>query len=256
MSIEPGTCSTSSGLDSPNSITDAAVTILFTEPGSNGDETAGLPSCAVLLAADVLARVERVVVRHRQHFTGFRVEHHRRHVLGTGGVLGLLNLLLDVELDVVVEGQLDGRAVDGGVPVAVAAGNHHAVGAAVVGDRPVGAGQRGVQRVLEAEQPVAVPVDAADDVGRQRSTRILAQVLAFGADLGELLRDRLGDRGIDGAGEVDERLVALQLLQHRLGVGLVVQPRRHLGGDVAQPAPRGRAPRASSAWPRRAACGS
>ena len=44
MSMEPGTCSTSSGLDSPNSITDAAVTILFTEPGSNGDETARLPS--------------------------------------------------------------------------------------------------------------------------------------------------------------------------------------------------------------------
>ena len=44
MSIEPGTCSTSSGLDNPNSITEAAVTILFTEPGSNGDDTAGLPS--------------------------------------------------------------------------------------------------------------------------------------------------------------------------------------------------------------------
>jgi hypothetical protein len=44
MSIEPGTCSTSSGLDSPNSMTDAAVTILFTEPGSNGDDTARLPS--------------------------------------------------------------------------------------------------------------------------------------------------------------------------------------------------------------------
>ena len=55
------------------------------------------------------------------------------------------------------------------------------------------------------------------------------------ADLGELLRNRLGDRGIDCAGEVDERLVALELLQHRLGVGLVVQPGRHLGGDVAQP---------------------
>ena len=44
MSIEPGTCSTSSGLDSPYSMTDAAVTILFTEPGSNGDDTDGLPS--------------------------------------------------------------------------------------------------------------------------------------------------------------------------------------------------------------------
>ena len=45
MSIEPGTDSTSSGLDSPNSMTDAAVTILFTEPGSNGEDTARLPNC-------------------------------------------------------------------------------------------------------------------------------------------------------------------------------------------------------------------
>ena len=134
----------------------------------------------VLLPADVLARVEGVVVRHRQHLTGFRVEHHRGDVLRAGDVLGLLHLLLDVELDVVVEGQLDRRAVDRVVAVAVAAGDHHAVGAAVVGDRTVGAGQHGVQRVLEAEQPVAVPVDAADDVGRQRAARVLAQVLAFG----------------------------------------------------------------------------
>ncbi len=108
--------------------------------------------------------------------------------LAPDSVLGLLHLLLDVELDVVVEGQLHGRPVDRVVPVAVAAGDHHAVGAAVIGDRPVGAGQRGVQRILESEQAVAVPVDAADDVGRQRSAGILAQVLALGADLGELRR--------------------------------------------------------------------
>ena len=45
MSIEPGTCSTSSGLDSPYSITEAAVMILLTEPGSKGDDTERLPSC-------------------------------------------------------------------------------------------------------------------------------------------------------------------------------------------------------------------
>jgi hypothetical protein len=45
MLIEPGTDRTSSGLDSPSSITDAAATILFTEPGSNGDVTAKLPIC-------------------------------------------------------------------------------------------------------------------------------------------------------------------------------------------------------------------
>ena len=58
------------------------------------------------------------------------------------------------------------------------------------------------------EQPVAVPVDAADDVGRQRAAGVLADILAFGADLGELRDDRVGDRGVDGAGQVDERLVA------------------------------------------------
>ena len=43
MAIEPGTCCTSAGLDSPNSITAAAVTTLLTDPGSNGDETGRLP---------------------------------------------------------------------------------------------------------------------------------------------------------------------------------------------------------------------
>lgn len=45
MWIEPGTCSTSSGLVSPFSIAAAAVTILFTDPGSNGEDTDGLPIC-------------------------------------------------------------------------------------------------------------------------------------------------------------------------------------------------------------------
>src|SRR5690606_4087399 len=107
------------------------------------------------------------------------VQHHRRDVLGAGSVLGQLHLLLDVELDVVVDGQLHGGAVHRLVPVAVAARDHHAVGAAIVGDRTVGAGQHRVQGVLQPEQPVAVPVDAADDVGGQRSARILPQILAL-----------------------------------------------------------------------------
>ena len=208
MSMEPGTCSTSSGLVRPNSMADDAVMILFTEPGSNGEDTDEVAQFAVVLPADVLARVERVVVRHRKHLTGFRVEHDGRDVLGAGQVLGLLDLLLDVELDVVVDGELHRRAVDRVVAVAVAAGDHHAVGAAVVGDRSVGARELRVQRVLEAEQSVAVPVDAADDVGGQRATRVLPDVLTFGADLGVLRRDRVGDRGIDGAGQVDERVLA------------------------------------------------
>lgn len=43
--IEPGTCNTSSGFDRPYSMTEDAVITLFTEPGSNGEDTAGLPSC-------------------------------------------------------------------------------------------------------------------------------------------------------------------------------------------------------------------
>ncbi len=84
MSIEPGTCSTSSGLDSPYSITDDAVTILLTEPGSNGEETARLPICLSACRPMSWLRVEGVVVRHRQHLTGFGVQHHRGDVLGAG----------------------------------------------------------------------------------------------------------------------------------------------------------------------------
>ena len=80
-----------------------------------------------------------------------------------------------------------------------------------------------------------VPVDSADDVGRQRPARILAQVLTLGTDLGEFPGDRGGDRWVDGTGEIDERLVAAQLLQHGGLVRLVVQPSRHFLGDLLQP---------------------
>jgi hypothetical protein len=43
MSIDPGTCSTSSGWVSPISIAVAAVMILFTDPGSKGEVTDRLP---------------------------------------------------------------------------------------------------------------------------------------------------------------------------------------------------------------------
>ena len=76
---------------------------------------------------------------------------------------------------------------DGVVPVAVAAGNHHAVGAAVVGDQAVGSGQHGVERILKAQQAVAVPVDAADDVGRQRPAGILARIWRSAPTSGNLV---------------------------------------------------------------------
>ena len=86
MLMEPGTESTSSGLVKSYSIAAAAVTILLTEPGSNGDERAGCRSGGSP-PADVLRRVESVVVGHRQDFAGLGVEHHRRDILGAGGVL-------------------------------------------------------------------------------------------------------------------------------------------------------------------------
>ncbi|QIP40944.1 Uncharacterized protein G9444_3700 [Rhodococcus erythropolis] len=43
----PGTCRTSSGVVLPSSMAAAAVTILFTDPGSNGVLTDGLPISAV-----------------------------------------------------------------------------------------------------------------------------------------------------------------------------------------------------------------
>lgn len=84
---------------------------------------------------------EDVVVRHRQHLAGFGIQHHRRRVLGAGCVLGQLNLLLDVELDVVV-GTVAGRTVHRVMTVAVAAGDHHPVGAAVAELPGIGAGQQ------------------------------------------------------------------------------------------------------------------
>ena len=131
--------------------------------------------------------------------------------------------------------QLDGRTVDRPMPVAVTAGDDDAVGSAVVGDRAVGSGQHRIQRLLQPQQPVPVPVDAADDVGRQRPAGVLAQILSFRTDLGVLVGDRAGDGGVDGARQIDEIVVALQLLQHGRGVRLVAQPGGDLRGDVAQP---------------------
>ena len=45
MSIEPGTCNTSSGVVSPFSMAVEMATILLTDPGSNGEDTARLPIC-------------------------------------------------------------------------------------------------------------------------------------------------------------------------------------------------------------------
>ena len=103
---------------------------------------------------------------------------------------------------------------------------------------------------------MAVPVDSADDVGRQRSAGILAQILALGTDFGELLGDRVGDGRIDRARQVDERVVAGEFLQHGGGVGFVVEPQRDFGGDRRAAAAGGPAPQAFSPWPLRAACGS
>ena len=82
------------------------MTILFTEPGSNGEETARLPSCRLSwrpmswLGSNVLsfdiASTSPVFASSTTAET----------FLAPDGVLGLLHLLLDVELDVVVEGQL------------------------------------------------------------------------------------------------------------------------------------------------------
>ena len=243
MWIEPGTCNTSSGLDSA----------VFDHRGRGDDlvhragferrghrQVAQLP---VALAPDVLGRVEGVVVGHGQHLAGLRVQHHGRDVVRPGQVLGLLHLLLHVELDVVVEGELDRRTVDRLVPVAVAARDDDAVGPAVVGDRAVGSGQRGVQRLLEAQQPVAVPVDAADDVGRQRSARILPEVLPLGTDLGVLgrrsrrrRRDRRhapGRRSCRCSAASSARSAASGLLFSRAATSLAMSCSRRCGSGAA-----------------------
>ena len=82
MLIEPGTASTSSGLDRPSSMTAAAVTILFTDPGSKAGHRE-IADLAVTLTADVLTGVEGVVVGHCQHLAGLGVKHDRRDVMRT-----------------------------------------------------------------------------------------------------------------------------------------------------------------------------
>ena len=81
---------------------------------------------------------------------------------------------------------------------------------------------------------MAIPVDSADDVGRQRPAGILAQVLALGAHFGVFGGDGGGDRRVDGAGQIDECLVTAQLLQQGGLVRLVVQPQCHLLCDLGQ----------------------
>ena len=134
--------------------------------------------------------------------------------LAPESVLGLLNLLLDVELDVVVEGQLDRRAVDRVVPVAVTAGDDHAVGAAVIGDRAVGAGQH--------RRPSSPRDPAARDRPSRCRRRCWPPAIRPDTGAGPGVRNRprgtcsmiaLGDSGIDGARQIDEGVVALQLLQ-------------------------------------------
>ncbi|CFR80824.1 Uncharacterised protein [Mycobacterium tuberculosis] len=81
---------------------------------------------------------------------------------------------------------------------------------------------------------MTIPVDATDDVCRQRPTRVLTQILSFRTDLGILRADRAGDSRVDRTRQVDEGLVALQLLQHGRGIWLVVQLAGDLLGDIAQ----------------------
>ena len=74
-----------------------------------------------------------------------------------------------------------------------------------MGERPVGAGEHGSPSTLQAEQAVPVPVNSTDHVRGQRAAGVLADVLSFGADLRVLFGDCVGDGGVDGAGQVDER---------------------------------------------------
>jgi hypothetical protein len=51
---------------------------------------------------------------------------------------------------------------------------------------------------------VSIPVDTADDVGGQRSARVLAQILSLRTNLGELGGDGVGDRRVDRTGQINE----------------------------------------------------
>ena len=80
------------------------------------------------LACDVAIGIDGAGVRHRQHLARLRIQHHRRRPLRLRLCLRLLQLLLDVGLQIQIQGQLHIRAVDHGNLVALRSGNGLATG--------------------------------------------------------------------------------------------------------------------------------
>ena len=103
--------------------------ILFTEPGSNGELTDRLPVSDDREDYCRPDRQGRTCCRWTSPEPGrSRVQDDSRRVLRTGLVLAHLHLLLNVELDVGIDGEFERRAVDGRLLVTPTARNHSAVG--------------------------------------------------------------------------------------------------------------------------------
>ena len=82
----------------------------------------------IQLACDVTVGIDGAGVGHRQHLARLRIQHHRRRPLSLRLCLRLLQLLLDVGLQIQIQGQLHIRAIDHGNLVALGSRNGLATG--------------------------------------------------------------------------------------------------------------------------------
>ena len=148
----PGTSSTSVGLATPNSSAADIVTILLTEPGSNGLLTAGFAQLFGGCRPEVL-RVERLAGGQREHLAGLHVQdHHRRIALGPGLRDVVAERLLHRVLQVGVQRQLHGGALDGRALEALAAGDDRVAALGRVDDlEPVEPREQVVLRALQPD---------------------------------------------------------------------------------------------------------
>ena len=126
--------------------------------------------------------VERRRAGERQHLAGLRVEHHNRTRIRVVGANPRPELALDDVLEMLVDGQLDGRA---GRWRPVDAAERAAPGIGVDQDLSRLAADLRVVGRLDPAQALVVDADVADEVGRELAVGIVAPVLGEESDTGQ-----------------------------------------------------------------------
>ena len=170
--------------------------------------------------APVGVRVEGRVVRHREDLARVRI--HDDGGAAGGAVLfdAGAQLALGDELEVLIDGQLEGRA--GGGRALDLAEDALLPRVRLHEQLALPAAHLGVVRRLEAAETGVVETDVAEHVRGQLLVRIVAAALLEEPDPLQLeLADPLLFVGRDLALEIRELAAAAQLLRHRLAVGRV-----------------------------------